>query len=76
MAAQPRVTIAETFERLTPLWDDLARRAGLPRTAGQHDQLEHDWQRFRDVIDVAFRGPGARRSSAPPIKITDNGARF
>lgn len=73
MATQPRATTAQTLGHLTPLWDDLVRRAGLTRSSSDVDQLEHDAQRFTDAVSVAFRGEAARRSSAPPLVITDKG---
>ncbi|WP_394652345.1 hypothetical protein [uncultured Sphingomonas sp.] len=74
MATQPRATIEQTLGQLTPLWDDLCRRAGQTRTSADLDQLEHDAQRFTDAVNVAFRGEGARRSSAPALLITKTGA--
>ncbi len=76
MATQPRATVEETFGHLTPLWDEMCRRAGLTRSSQDHHELEQDWQRFSDAVSVAFRGEAARRSSAPPLKITERGVWF
>ncbi|WP_294302736.1 hypothetical protein [uncultured Sphingomonas sp.] len=73
MATQPRATIERKLEQLTPLWDDLCRRAGLTRNSDDLHELETDAQRFADALVVTFRGEPARRSSAPPLLIDKNG---
>lgn len=73
MATQPRVTIEQRLGQLTPLWDDLCRRAGLTRNSADLHDLETDAQRFSDELVATFRGEGARRQSVPPLHIDKNG---
>ena len=75
-AAQPRASIAETFDRMTPEWDELVRCAGLMRSPRDLHDVEERAQRFADNLVAAVRGATARRPSAEPLLITEHGAWF
>ena len=57
-AAQPRASIAETFDRMTPEWDELVRRAGLMRSEHDLHEVEETAQRFADQLVAAVREIG------------------
>lgn len=72
---QPRPQIADLLDRMTPRWDTIVSRARLgTRPRDLHD-VEELAQRFADDLVAAFRGVDARRPSAAPLWISEDGTK-
>ena len=70
---QPRPQIADLLDRMTPRWDTIVSRARLgTRPRDLHD-VEEMAQHFADDLVKAVRGADARRPSAAPLAISDDG---
>lgn len=72
-AAQPRPTVADQIERLTPQFDDLVRRARLVVTPSGFDDLEERVHAFNRALRATVR---ERTPHAAPLWVGDNGAMF
>lgn len=73
MLRQPRASIGDLLDAMTPQWDELVRRARLTRDAGDFHDVEQVAQDFADALVAAFRGASARRPSIVPLLVTENG---
>lgn len=72
-AAQPRPTVADQIERLTPRFDDLVRRARLVVTQSHVDDLDEQVLTFCRDLRAVVRAPTPQ---AAPVWVGDNGALF
>jgi hypothetical protein len=70
---QPRQQITDLLDRMTPRWDDIVAQARLGTRQQDLHAVEELAQRFADDLLVVFRGSGARRPSAAPLKVSDDG---
>lgn len=74
VTSQRRPARLDELDRLTPLWDDIVRRAALAtRSEREMHELEEDAQTFADDLVAAFRGRHARRPSAAPLYVSPDG---
>lgn len=60
-------TLGETFDTMTPEWDNIVRAAHQVRGAGDVDRVDELVQTLADRMVAAVRGPEARRPSRQPL---------